>query len=806
MEAEDWEPAVGQRAEARSRAQPEIAAKVQDNSYGAETRSADATPATIAQKSRVARVITVEGSQSSAAAAAPLQAVAARSADAAISAQQQLRPGARFGSIIQTESTQRRSQPAAQPPIGALMPSRAELKSRTAGLMEPGGSQHGGRPAALPDTAAAVPFDAEKAFRRASPPGILSLAHIVSKPPASSQVEAPVQQLRWLADAPPLGTNSSPADVMTSAPAQPAPPVLPAVGAQTTVARLADAPPLGSHKQAAAQPGVSNLAPSAARTATVRLKSRWGHVDPADAAEGAERAQRKAERLPLPDSAPSRGVSDSPPLVLATAGTAVVKKGRQRAEGGGAAAAAAQPSKQAKAQEKPVQPRSSPGSGSKLKSSDTAGRPSAEAAAGGDGKPDRSGVGVTARQQRAALRKALAVKSDVARMPESATHSRADAPLSRDSISMSAMPGQIPDWMVSATAALHALPPPFVSLPLPFHGIGAFAGSTVQSEPVGPVSTAAIAFTGDLPPHLLAASVRGLGGEQVEAVPAAQRPSAADAASVQSAHGFEADSRPQQQQQQMQIVPEQRHPANVSSAADLSKASRRRRATAELVASAQPLVTASASADGAAARPASAASVRVSTVGGGTSAALLSGPAPVRKAPKAAAVKSKATSKAAAGVAISTANASAATAVARPGAPQPQRYVPTGRLDHSAAPGRKLVPQAAVRPAPVRVTTWEAPPPQLAPDPNLIITFESSDDEEEEGHAGGVGLPVPASPAEAALSRAAQAAAAAGSAPPLAASATDDALALQMAQLRAGTDTVCCEYLTHSKAHACITC
>ncbi len=848
VEAEDWEPAATQRQLAERRVEIQDAASLDlgvgwtgwtaKSGWGA---MADST----APESRVPGLIP--------AAAHPAHPPGARLIAATSSAQQ---PEARPVGVMHAASGLPRNQPAAEPSAGALPRPRTERASRFAELLGSDGPQHGNQSAAQLAAAAAVPSDAEKPFRLTSPPGIISLKHIAAQPPQPPQAEAPtVQQVRRLADAPPLGTSNSKVEGLASLPTYPEHMMLPAPGTEIRVTRLADAPPLGSQKAAATQPHGSDAAPSAGRAAGLRLRSRWGDVDGTEGSDGGVLVQQqKHRRLQLPASTPARGATSSPPILSAAAGP-VVSLSVQHAEGRSVSSAMSTSSEPPTATQKPTQPRPSTaavsdvrpnaarrarpvlsttevrdaleGSGRFAARTQPMERPRLDVA---EVREALEGTGRWApRKQPAQPKAAVPVSASEATRPKSPAAavraepraSRASRPSSPRAVGLPDWMVAEPDWLVAASAALDTLPEPFVTLPSPLLGFGSVPNS---NEGVGQVRATfeppAAASADDLPPHLLAAQEQLLAMGEAAGVSATQRPAAAAIADMQPA------KRPKLASNK----PQQRHAGATSGtaaaakpAAKPSKASRRRSGTAEADALSRPAkpasvaastVPASAAADGAAARPASADPVRMSAAGDGAANAPLSGDAPARRAVKVVndtelrRVKKRAAAPAASAPAagVGKPNAPAATAVTRPAASQAQRYVPTGRLDQTAAPSRALTAKVAglqPRPAPVRVTTWEAAPPLQAPDPNLIITFESSDDEEEgEVHDAGAAVPVPASPAEAALHRAAQAAAASGSAPPLASSAADDALARQMAELRAGvrarTPSYSCDPLLRS--------
>jgi len=833
VEAEDWEPAAAQRGSAERRVEIQDAASLDLGVGGWLGWSAkggmDEVTDSAAPGSRVPGLIP--------AVPPPAHASGARSIAAAASAEQL---DARRVSGMQPASGLHRNQPAVEPSVGTLPRPRTGRASRFAELLGSDGPQHRNPLAAQPAATAAAPFDAEKAFRMTSPPGIISLKHIASQPPQPPQAEAPVQQARRLADAPPLGNSSSSrVEGVALVPVDPHQLLLPAPGAKTRVTRLADAPPLGSQKAAAMQPSGSAAAPSEARTSTLRLRSRWGDVDAADGPEGGALAQPKQDRrLRLPDSTPARGATGSPSAVSAAAGPVT---STQHAEERGASTAVSQPAMQKTAMRKPTQPQPSTVAFSDVRPGAAGGaRPVLSLAEVRDALEGSSrfaartrpserprldiaevrealeGTGRWApRNQPAQSKAAVPVSAPEATRPASPAARPAAEPRPSRQLRPSApraaeLPDWMvaePDWLVAASAALDVLPVPFLALPSPLLSMRSVPISDEGADQVGGFSgPQAVASADDLPPHLLAAHDQLLAVDEAAGVSPSQRPATAATADMQPAKRRKPASK---EPQQRHAGPDSGAAADAKPAAKPSKADRRRSGTAEADAPsrrARPVsvtaaaLPASAAADGAASRPASANSIRASTAGSGAANAPLSADAPARRAPKAVNntqlrhEKKRAAAPAALAPAakVSKPDAPAATAATRPAASQPQRYVPTGRLEQKAAPSRALATkvaglQAAPRPAPVRVTTWEAAPPPQAPDPNLIITFESSDDDEEgEVHDVGAAVPVPASPAEAALDRAAQAAAASGSSPPLASSAADDALARQMAELRAG--------------------
>ena len=838
VEAEDWEPAAPQGALAERRVEIQDAASL-DLGVGGWTgwtaksgRGAMADSA--APESRVPGLIS--------AAAPAAHAAGAGSTAAAASLQQQM--VARPAGIMHTASSLPGNLTAAEPSVGALLRPRAERASRFAELLGSDGPQHGQQSSARPAAAAAVPFDAEKAFRSVHPPSIISLKHIASKPPQPRQAEAPVQQARRLADAPPLGTSSSKAEGLASVPVLPQQLLLPAPGTEIRVTRLADAPPLGSQKAAAMQPSGSDAAPSEGRASALRLRSRWGDVQAA--AEGVTQTQDGGMQQPASTPAP---VTMGGSLAASAAAVPVVGKNVRRAEGRGSSTAMPLPARQKSATRKPTEAQPSAASGSDVMSGGAgAGRPMHSTAEAREGK-EGSGRSVP-RKQRPVERRVLdaaevraarevgdhsaprtqsaqrsagpMVSSPEATRPRPASPAAAARGKPRpNQASKSSSPGTAdlpdwmvaePDWLVAASAALDALPVPFVALPSPLLNIGSVANSGGTDQVSGATRTPAAAPAEDLPPHLLAAHDQLLVVDEAAGVSAGQRPAAAASVNVQPAKRPK-PAREKPQQRRVNPEPEVAPGAKPAAKPSKAKASRQPAPTAEPVAPARPAkpplaaaLSVAPPAAGAAARPTSA---RPSTAGDDAVKTSSTGDAPARRATKAVkAPLNLAKERAAAPAAqapvagVSKADAPAPTAVPRPTASQAQRYVPTGRLDQQVATSRALAAklaglQAAPRPAPVRVTTWEAAPPPQAPDPNLIITFESSDDDEEDGEvhdAGEAAVPVPASPAEAALDRAAQAAAASGSAPPLAPSAADDALARQMAELRAGA----------SLAHHCI--
>ena len=791
VEAEDWEPAAPQRLEARRRAEILDAASLDLGVAGwtgwTAKGSAGANAARAAAGSRVPGLIS---------AAPPPHAAGARSITAAAGAQQ---VGPRPVGILHIASSLPRDPPAADSSQRAQPRPRTERASRVAELLAPDGLQHS-KQTVQPTAAAAVPFDAEKAFRRAYPPGAISLKHIASQPPQPA--EAAVQQARRLADAPPLGTSSSKAEGSTSVHSDLL--LLPAPGAEARVTRLADAPPLGSQKAAVMQPG-GGAAPSGARTSAVRLRSRWGDVGPA--AEGPEdgpQMQRKHRRSQVAGPTAARGVMGGLPAKSAPA-VPVISTSVPHAEGRGISTAVSQPGKQKTATQKPLQARTSTAASLDARSSSGAAGPplivdevSEARELNAHGPP---------RKQSAQRRVETPVSASEAARPASpSAPTRADPRRTRELRPSAPRAAELPDWMVAepdwlvaASAALDALPVPFVALPSPLLRVGSVANSAGGADQAGDSAAARPGASADgVPPHLLAAHDQLLATDEAAGVPAGQQPAAAATA----------DTRPAKRPKLASKEAQQRHAGADSGtaagakpaakpAAKPSKASRRQSGTAEAQAPSRPAKPASVAATAVATSAAAdGAAVQASTAGD------VAAKAPVRRISKVASSKLRPLKERAAAPAAlapvagsSKADAPAAPAVTRPAASQAQRYVPTGRLDQKAAPSRALVAkmaglQAAPRPAPVRMTTWEAVPPSQAPDPNLIITFESSDDEGEgEEQAAGAAVPVPSSPAEAALDRAAQAAAASGFAPPLASSAADDALARQMAALRAGASS-----------------
>ena len=547
---------------------------------------------------------------------------------------------------------------------------------------------------------------------------------------------------RRLADAAPLGTSKALPDVRL------------AVFSRLTVPplksnSLADAPPLGSTRRSDAAslttshaPGNSAaVIPSGPAAASVRARSRWGELKPADGEQDADQQPGQ------PDAATQiRTVTPEVPrrtLSVQGPGKPAARPSVRRPEGSVAAEAAmGQTGKRKQGEEKPSLPQLDVSAG------DAAER--GVAAAGGKlSAAARPREGLPPAREH--LHSHTLSRPNSAAVPSrsAAQHASVGAPVQKKRLRSTPTVADR-EAAAAVSAGLDAILPSIALLPSPLlRDVVAAVSSAETTRP----STVRAAANDDLPPHMQPSGGRRRATGQQEAlsprVPSVTVAAAPRADSIADAHAAAAGPA-----QQGRVAVQKSAPA-----ATISKGSARHARShpaAKLPAQARPasVVAVGAAAERTAVRPAGRAVQQ-----------------PATAAPLAAAQPNPV---------VAAGKGSAGT---RSAATHAQRYVPTGRPDQTLPPARapaaRIVGlQTAARPAASRVLLRETAPP--AADPNLIITFESSDEEE-----GQDGVPVPASPAEAALHRAAQAAEAAGAPFARPAGAADDALARQMAELRA---------------------
>ena len=627
-------------------------------------------------------------------------------------------------------------------------------------------------------------------------PGVISSYHdgpsrkvrlLADAPPlGSSHAAEPPQKVRRLADAPPLGTSKVAADVPPATAVSDRLPGLctsnsPASLPPLSSAQSADAQALAtiragatqplpksrlgprSQTLAASQPGNSATAEQpAAGAANARLGSRWG-PDPADAGRDAEWQHDRPATQAATNAAIVTQELPRQSLPAHATGNAAGRTSTQRVEGSVAAAVAAgQPARQrgAKPKRKPGQQPSTMPAGDVASRAGAAVSGKVPAPAGLEAKrpsklprvpPASNPHASSATDIAAALPSAPAaqLKSGIASAEKRSVQRSVSAATRGDRKAAAAVSAVLDGILPSAAL----LPSPLV------HGDATAVSSAELTRP-GESGSVAAAAADDLPPHMLVPGGHLAATRQWEAEPAtllAGPVIGADAALVgeRPPHAPAPIAKP---------ALRSRVPAHASLPALTTSKSLANHAGAQLAgklpANARPVLTigAGASAGRPAVQPAGDA-FRAPTASAAT--------APAQALPPSAVA------------AVST-----VVVGTRPAAPHAQRYVPTGRPEQSSASAARALTvrvaglQTAVRPAATRGMLRDAGPP--APDPNLIITFESSDDEE-----GQIGVAVPASPAEAALHRAAQAAEAAGAPPARPAAKADDALARQMAELRA---------------------